>query len=142
MDITTLSNRRMISLKDKLQPYNYQIKHVAGKRNSIADSLSRVPEWFKNSKPTDDLNFVIEEGILRVLVTGQDTQYINKINTYKALLLNNPNMDLLEEIGRKDDDYTYLVGAIRTSLAHKSLSASSEGAMMGGEWEHLELLEN
>merc|ERR1712105_57646 len=34
LDINSMSNKRMINLRDKLQVYNYKISHISGKRNS------------------------------------------------------------------------------------------------------------
>ena len=70
LDITSMSNKRMINLRDKLQCYNYTISHIAGKRNNIADSLSRTPSWFtKDEAFKSSSNINVEEGVIKFLAT-------------------------------------------------------------------------
>ena len=44
-DISDIDNKRMASIKCDIMHYNYQIKHISGQVNCIADCLSRRPEW-------------------------------------------------------------------------------------------------
>ena len=48
------------------------------------------------------------------------------------LLIGNPTLKEVEEIGRKDKDYSYILNAVRTSVPHKLVSAESEAKKMGG----------
>ena len=78
-----MSNKRMINLRDKLQVYNYTISHISGKRNNIADSLSRAPSWFQkdaNFKSSSNIN--MEEEAIRYLTTGD-----SKLDTEVAIIM-------------------------------------------------------
>ena len=44
-DIADIDNRRLFKIKSDLMTYNYEIRHVKGEANCIADCLSRHPEW-------------------------------------------------------------------------------------------------
>ena len=44
-DIADIDNRRLFKIKSDLMSYNYEIRHVKGEANCIADCLSRRPEW-------------------------------------------------------------------------------------------------
>lgn len=43
IDISTRVNRGMIELKERLQCYNYRVRHISGSKIYIADALSRKP---------------------------------------------------------------------------------------------------
>ena len=40
-DISDIDNRRMFIIKSNIMAYNYEIRHVKGEANCIADCLSR-----------------------------------------------------------------------------------------------------
>ena len=44
-DIADIDNRRLFKIKSDLMTYNYEIRHVKGEANCIADCLSQRPEW-------------------------------------------------------------------------------------------------
>ena len=44
-DIADIDNKHLFSIKSDLMMYNYEIKHIKGEANCIADCLSRCPEW-------------------------------------------------------------------------------------------------
>ena len=104
LDINSMSNKRMINLRDKLQVYNYKISHISGKRNSIADSLSRAPSWFKkdaNFESCPDVN--VEEAAIRYLSTG-DTETDIEVAVVMEEIADlfereNPGLQQIEEIG-------------------------------------------
>ena len=57
------------------------------------------------------------------------------------LLRDNPRLRQLEEIARKDKDYSAIIHAIRTGQSNKSLPVGSEGYKMGGEWDKMSIME-
>ena len=44
-DIADIDNRRLFKIKSDLMTYNYEIRHVKGEANCIADCLSQHHEW-------------------------------------------------------------------------------------------------
>ena len=57
------------------------------------------------------------------------------------LLRDNPHLRQLEEIARKDKDYSAIIHAIRTSQSNKSLPVGSEGYKMGGKWSQMLIMD-
>ena len=75
----------MINLKDKLQHYNYTISHIAGKRNNIADSLSRTPTWFtKDEAFKQNFQIYVGEGVIRLLATVDSEVDMEVIRTMNS----------------------------------------------------------
>ena len=107
LDITSMSNKRMINLKDKLQQYNYSISQIAGKHNSIADSLSRTPSWFaKDEAFQNSFNVNIEEGVIRFLTivdSEVDMEVIRTMSSVPDLFEHdNPGLCRIEELSKAD----------------------------------------
>ena len=55
-DISDIDNKRMFNIKSDIMHYNYEIKHVSGQANYIADCLSRRPAWLVGKDRTSDCN--------------------------------------------------------------------------------------
>ena len=125
-DIADIDNKRLFSIKSDLMAYNYEIKHVKGETNCIADCLSRRPEWMKNKGRA---------------VTQRDEVCLRVITESRHLLKDNPALKKLEEIGKKDSDYQQILSHIRAGKNFRDLPDSSEGSSMGGGWPKLEVLE-
>ena len=53
-DIADIDNRRLFKIKSDLMTYNYEIRHVKGEANCIADCLSRRPEWMLDRNRQSD----------------------------------------------------------------------------------------
>ena len=137
LDITSMSNKRMINLRDKLQCYNYSISHIAGKRNNIADSLSRTPSWFtKDDSFKSSCSINVEEGTIRFLTTVDselDTEVVRTVQEIPDLFeRDNPGLRAIEEIGKTDRAYSEMLLFKRTGTAHKHIPHTSEASKMGG----------
>ena len=128
-DITNIQNTRLLNIKANLQVYNYTIKHIKGSKNHLADVLSRRPVWLNTDHtigPDEGLDLEDEDAFaMRVAVS------------MPHLLRDNPRLRQLEEIARKDKEYSAIIHAIRTGQSNKSLPAGSEGYKMGGEWDKM-----
>merc|ERR1712112_658686 len=44
-EISSMHSRRMLEMKVNMQMYNYTVKIIKGKKNEIAEMLSRRPTW-------------------------------------------------------------------------------------------------
>ena len=123
----------MLNIKANLQVYNYNVKHVKGTKNHLADVLSRRTVWLNTDHmigPDKRLN--LEDGdafAMRVMVS------------MPHLLQDNPLLRELEEVAQKDKDYSAIIHAIRTGQGHKSLPSSSEGYRMGGKWSSMSIMD-
>merc|ERR1712101_77772 len=70
-DIADIDNKYLFSIKSDLMMYNYEIKHVKGEANCIADCLSRRPEWLLNRNSSDSKGRTIgqrDEVCLRIII--------------------------------------------------------------------------
>merc|ERR1712240_300379 len=132
-DITNIQNTRLLNIKANLQVYNYTIKHIKGSKNHLADVLSRRPVWlntYHTIGPYEGLDLEDKDAFaMRVAVS------------MPHLLRDNPRLRQLEEIARKDKEYSAIIHAIRTGQSNKSLPPGSEGYKMGGEWDKLSIME-
>ena len=105
--------------------YNYEIKHVKGEANCIADCLSPHPEWLVNKNNSSD-NKGRTKG-------PRDEVCLRVITESRHILRDNPALRKLEEIGKKDDDYQTIISFIRANKNFLDLPESSEGSRIGGE---------
>ena len=53
-DISDIDNRRLFTIKSDLMTYDYEIRHIKGEANCIADCLSRRPAWLVNRDSESD----------------------------------------------------------------------------------------
>ena len=135
----------MINLRDKLQSYNYTISHIAGKRNNIADSLSRTPSWFtKDEAFKSSYNINVEEGVIRFLTTVDselDTEVVRTVQEIPDIFdRDNPGLERIEGLGRDDPEEMLLLKC--TGTAQKNIPQNSEASKMGGEWPHISILQH
>ena len=52
-----IKNPRMFALKEKTLPYNFTMKYVKGKVNSVADAFSRI----RSTPDADEESIAVEE---------------------------------------------------------------------------------
>ena len=95
-DIADIDNKRLFSIKSDLMAYNYEIKHVKGEANCIADCHSRRPEWLVNRNRSDNKGRTVGQ---------RDEVCLRIITESRHILRDNPALRKLEEVGKKDDDY-------------------------------------
>ena len=65
-EITQMQNSRMVKMKSNLHMYNYRVSHIKGKKNHIADLLSRRPVWLNldpTSGPDEGIDFDDDEDL-------------------------------------------------------------------------------
>ena len=97
-DISDIDNKRMFNIKADIQNYNYEIKHVSGESNCIADCLSRRPAWLVGKDRTSDCN----QDPLSGSDTGpRDELCMRVITEARHLLRANLLSQLLRKQGRR-----------------------------------------
>ena len=120
-----MQNSRMIQMKSNLQMYNYRVSHIRGKKNHLADVLSRRLVWLSHD-PTSGP----DEGI----DLGDDDDFAMRIMVSKPhLLRDNPLLKELEDIGSKGPEYHNIIDVLMTGSSNKSLSSDSEAKRIGGK---------
>ena len=113
--------------------YNYQIRHVKGEANCIADCLSQRPEWLVAKDRQSDS----QGGTGGGAKGPRDEVCLRVFTESRHFLRDNPALRKLKEIGKKDADYKTMIDHIRAGRSFRDLPTSSEGARMGGEWPKL-----
>ena len=111
--------------------YNYDIRHIKGEANCIADCLSRRPAWLVNRDSESDSSQVHTRGRTK---GPRDELCLRVITESRHILQDNPALRKLEEMGQKDHDYKTMIDFIRANKSFRDLPTSSEGSRMGGEW--------
>ena len=126
-DIADIDNQRLFRIKSDLMTYNYEIRHVKGEANCIADCLSRRPEWLvaKDRQPDS------QGGTGGGAKGPRDKLCLRVFTESRHFLRDNPALRKLEEIGKKDTDYVTMIDHIRAGKSFWDLPTSSEGA----RWE-------
>ena len=145
-------------MKINMQMYNYIVLRIKGKKNEVADLLSRRPSWFTDDKDESDdtethddvepddinnlQNLAFEEGALSALrldynLSAEEDCAMRTMVAVPHLIKDNHEFKRLEEIGFKDADYQNILHHLRTNTSYKLLPAKSEGRLMGGNGQGL-----
>ena len=136
-DISDIDNKHMASIKCDIMHYNYQIKHIPGQVNCIADCMSRTPQWLVGKDRGSDSAQGPSDGDD---CGPRDELCMRVITVAMHLLKDNPAISAIEEVGKKDPDYSMILDYIRTNRKVRELPTHSEGFRMGGEWPKIEVL--
>ena len=127
----------MFMIKSDIMQYNYEIRHVKGEANCIADCLSRWPAWLISKDKKSDC----DQDPIRVANHGsRDELCLKVITEARHLLRANPTLSTVEKMGQKDPDYKIMIQYIRAKKNFRDLSPHSEGFRMGEKWPNLEIL--
>ena len=115
-------------IKSDIMEYNYEIRHVKGESNCIADCLSRQPAWLiskdKKSDCDQDPIWVGSQG-------PRDELCLRVITEAKHLLRANPALAAVKKMGQKDPDYKMMIEYIRAKCNFWGHPSSYEGFHMG-----------
>ena len=99
---------------------------MKGSTHSVADRLSRFPE--KNNRCLDlEDRFVpsVSSKSLRTLQVGDNTK--------------DQHVEMIAKIAQSDNDYQYMVEAIKDKIPTKSIKEDSELKQIEGQFESLSL---
>ena len=110
-------------IKFDLMTYDYEIRHVKGETNCIADCLSHRPAWLTGK----DKGSYCGQGPVETRHYGPRDELC-----LRHILRDNPALRQLEEIGQKDEDYKTMIQYIKANKSFRDLPTSSEGTRMGG----------
>merc|ERR1712081_133426 len=126
MGLADIRNQRILNFREKLLGYNLKFVHVKGTTHAMADHLSRFPEEKNTCLDLED-RFVPS-----VCSKSLRTLQLNK----------NPKDQHLETIGRigkSDEDYSYMVSAIKEKVNPREIKEESELKKIEGSLQSLSL---
>ena len=109
--------------------FNYDLKHIKGKANCIADCLFSHPTWLVGKDKKSDSN---QDPILTQCSDSRDEFCLRVITEARHILKDNPALVELEAMGKKDPDYCRILDYVQTKRSFKELPSESEGSTMGG----------
>ena len=126
MGLSEIRNDRILKFREKLLGYNLKFVHVKGTTHAMADRLSRFPE--KNNTCLDLEDRFVPSVCSKSLRTLEVDE--------------NPKDHHLEKIGRigkSDEDYSYMVKAIKEKIDTKEIKEDSELKKIEGSFQSLSL---
>merc|ERR1711954_198595 len=124
MGLTEIRNDRILKFHEKLLGYNLKFVHVKGTTHALADRLSRFPE--KNNTCLDLEDRFVPSVCSKSLRTLEVKE--------------NPKDQHLETIGRmgkSDEDYSYMVSAIKEKINPREIKEESELKKIEGSLQSL-----
>merc|ERR1711867_38286 len=107
--------------------YDYEIRHVKGEANCIADCLPRRPAWLVSKDSESDSGQVHTGGHAK---GPRNELCLRVITESRHILQDNPALRKLEEMGQKNQDYNTMIQFIRANKSFRDLPTNSEGARM------------
>merc|ERR1711954_584689 len=113
MGLSEIRNERILKLREKLLGYNLKFVHVKGSTHALADMLSRFPEKTNTCLDLED-RFApsICSKSLRTLEVDENPE--------------DHHLETIGRIGKSDEDYSYMVKAIKEKIETKSIKEESE----------------
>ncbi len=109
-----LTNPRIVRLREKLARYNFRVTWVEGKKNVVADALSRAPVWNGDSHSDNNGN----EDTCAAIIAPQPTDR---------------NLQKIIDAANTDDEYKTVRETIGKKL--KNLHPDHPAKQYGGVWE-------
>merc|ERR1711954_284495 len=126
MGLSEIQNERILKCREKLLGYNLKFVHVKGSTHALADRLSRFLEKTNTCLDLED-RFVpsVCSKSLRTLEVDENPkdQHLEKIG----------------RIGKSDDDYSYMVSAIKEKINLKEIKEDSDLKKIEGSFQNLSL---
>ena len=131
--MTEQTSERIRKMVESMSAFNYQVVHVKGRQNKIADFLSRNPKW--DGAKTDVLQDKEEDGE----EAEEDTPA--RIRSLK-IIKENLGLKKVKEIASRDNQYQEIVALIRSDKPTTSLPADHLGRLSAGKFNEMSLLDN
>ena len=131
--MTEQTSERIRKMVEAMSCFNYQVVYVKGRKNKIADFLSRNPKW--DGAQTDVLQDKEEDG------EEEEEEAPAKIRTL-TMLKENLGLKKLKEMSAKDKEYQEVVKLIREDKPTTSLPENHLGKRVAGNITEMSLLDN
>lgn len=134
--LSEVGNARLLRLRERLAKYNFELSYIEGKKNLIADSLSRYPINF-SAEPDVQLS-----GNDTVIDESRDLAEVRAVFALTAA--DDPSFQCIYD--NIDSDYADLIAAIRAGL-HESERKTLPGShalrriVPAGLWPHLSVVD-
>ena len=113
-DLDSIQNTRLQRITTKLLGYNFKVQWIPGKKQFIADALSRYPVFQPEVEDQADV-------LIQVL----------KIHEM------DPALKIISDAAQEDEEYQQIVAAISEGKLNESLQRGHPGWMLKNQWEFL-----
>ena len=124
MPLTDIKNQRILKFREKLLGYPLQLIHVKGQTHTLADRLSQYPD--KKNSCTD-----LEERYTPMIAS-------RSLRCHKdGFTPDDPHIRKIARIGEEDEDYKYIINAIKEKLPISSIKKESELKQIQGQYSNL-----
>ena len=117
--LADIENPRLQRLLQKVAAYTFEVQHIDGVRNKIADALSRAPVFEPEGDDEDD---------------GEDVVCTAAVSTR---LRSDPALDKLIEAANTDSDYQKAMSAVLQCQDPKKLPMEHPARPLMSEWANL-----
>ena len=126
MGLADIRNERILKFREKLLGYNIKCVHVKGTTHAMADHLSRFPEEKNTCLDLED-RFVpsVCSKSLRTLQVDENPK--------------DHHLEKIGRIGKSDEDYSYMVNAIKEKISPREIKEESELKKIEGSFQSLSL---
>ena len=119
--ITEIENPRVQRIVQKTLAYQFEVKHIDGVRNQIADALSRYPVFGPDKEDEEDKE---DEAVFTCAVTTR--------------LQRDPLLDDLRSAAASDGDYQRIVASVERGVKRDDLPPDHPGRFLSAnEWDAL-----
>ena len=103
--------------------YDFTVKHVAGKKNLIADYLSRNPLWEDDEDAA--IGPTVTNDFGQEVTIGQHV-HMAGLHQYAERIYNDPLLEDLRDAGVLDTSYLAVIDALRKGMTKEAVLSTTE----------------
>jgi len=119
--------------------YDFDLEHIAGKRNVIADYLSRNPLWDEKENETGPQ---VQDEFGKLVAIGQQV-HVAGLHRSAQRIYDDPLLEDLRDAGCLDKSYSSVIHALRTGVTKEMVLKTTENPCRAylAVWERLGVLD-